>query len=449
MFKHIKKSSKYLALLSMITLFSACSDMGNEDANNVEDGSNQFVSATLLDDIDAAVMLQVVQSAIDPTATNAFAYKALKITYNTKGQNGEDIVASGLLVIPTATEAYKAYLASLGKAFSVAMICDNHGTIFTNAEAPSNVEVSNGMPDYSLGVLMSGYAGFAGVYPDYIGYGDSNDISHPYMLKKASARASLDMIKASMNYMSNNGVLLNHQLYISGYSQGGYTAMALAEEIQSSNFDVVDVKGLAPMAGPHDLAALGDIELDATHTMVYPAFLAYLADSYSYYNSDIELSSLVNMSDTEAFHTLFDGSNSNIAIHMGLGLVTDAQAGFNQHKADVLFKDSLINDYQNNVNSLLRSKFVENSTYNWVPKTKVNLIHCVEDEIIPFSMSQKAYDTFIANGVDSANLTLSPIPTEIIDPIAADNPFVHGRCAATAYGASVKWFAGIRSGDIK
>ncbi|MDQ7066774.1 MAG: lipase family protein [Sulfurimonas sp.] len=74
---------------------------------------------------------------------------------------------------------------------------------------------------------MTGLAGFASINPDYIGYGASNSVAHPYMLKKASARSSVDMIKASMKYMQDNGIAINHQLYISGYSQGGYTAMAL------------------------------------------------------------------------------------------------------------------------------------------------------------------------------------------------------------------------------
>jgi len=155
----------------------------------------------------------------------------------TEDQFGNSVEASGLLVIPTATEAYQAYLASVGSMFSVSMVCDNHGTIFTDAEAPSNVEVTNGMPDYSLAVLMTGYAGFASVLPDYIGYGTSNNESHPYLLKKASARASLDMIRASVRYMTDTYVVFNSQLYISGYSQGGHTAMALAQEIEENHND--------------------------------------------------------------------------------------------------------------------------------------------------------------------------------------------------------------------
>jgi len=444
-FKHIRKSSFQFVLILSLVFFAGCGDIENSDENSVAvPGGSELVSAVVVDDINAATMLLYVKGGIDANATNAFGYKAVKITYNTKGQNDEDIVASGLLVLPTATEAYQAYLASLGKTFSVSMLCDNHGTIFTNAEAPTNVEISDGKPNYDLATLMTGYAGFAAILPDYIGYGDSNSVSHPYMLKKASARASLDMIKASMKYLSDNGIVINYQLFVSGYSQGGYNAMALAEKIENSFSDKVNLKGVAPMAGPHDIETLANIEINASHTMVYPAFLGYLADSYAYYYDDINLSDAVVETNTTMYHSLFDGSKANVQIHGALGL--SVNGGFGAYTANALFKTSFINEYQNNLNSVIRTKFIENKADNWAPRTKINLVHCVEDEIIPFSISQNTYASFLAKGVD---VTLSPIPTSYIPAAAPDNPFIHGRCGATAYGVAVKWFADIRSGVIQ
>ena len=447
--KHIRKSSIVFALVSSLALFSGCG-IDNDGDNVVEvPGGDQFVSAEVIDDINSSVMLQVIKASIDANATNAFGYKAVKITYNTINQDDDTIQASGLLVIPTASAAYQEYRASIGEnPFTVSMICENHGTIFTEAEAPTNVEVKNGMPDYSTAVLMTGFAGFAAIIPDYIGYGTSGWVSHPYMLKKASARSSLDMIKASMKYMNDNKIVLNYQLFVSGYSQGGHTAMALTEEIEKSFSDKVDLKGTASMAAPHDLEALGDIELDASHVMVYPAFLGYLADSYAYYHSDVNLSDVVLESNTTMYHDLFAGDTTNILIHESLGLTING--GFGAYTADKLFKTSLIDDYKNSLNTglALRNYFIENSTYNWAPKSRVNLIHCIDDEIIPFSMSQKAYTSFISNGSSEDMITLSPIPSEYIPPASATDPFVHSRCGAAAYGTALKWFSAIRVGEI-
>ena len=442
-----KKNLLSTMVLSAI-FFSGCGGSSNEGVNNV--GSN-LISATVIDDINASTMLSIVKAKIDPNALNAFGYKAIKIVYKTKGQNDEDINASGLLVIPSATKEYNDYRVSQGQSqFSISMICDNHGTIFANDEAPSNVEVENGMPDYSVAVAATGYAGFALVAPDYIGYGESNGTVHPYMLEKASARASLDMINAAQRYMTDNNILFNGQLFISGYSQGGYTAMALAKEIEQNHSNQYKIMGLAPMAGPYDLKALADIELDANHTMVYPAFLADLGNGYAnYYNNDITLDTILASNiDKTTFPTLFNGDYNEYEIHAALGFTENL--GFNTYKANKLFQDNFINDYQNNANNIFKEKLEENSVYNWTPRTKINLIHCSDDEIIPFSMSQTAYDTFLANGVDSSNITLTTLPTAILSQQQdLTHPFVHANCAKEAYGVALDWFNKIRIGEIK
>ena len=451
MLKFIKHNSKYIVSLSIVALLSACGSNDNEGANNVEDGSSQLISATVIDEVNASTMLTIIKAKIDANVKNAFAYKAVKITYNTVGQDNKLVVASGLLVIPTPTDAHKAYLSSVGKPFSVSMINENHGTIFLNSEAPTQKEVHNGVPDYATAILMTGVAGFASVVPDYIGFGDSNSSVLPYILEKSAARSSVDMIKASMKYMEDSGVVLNHQLYISGYSQGGYNAMAVAKSVEAGALPNVNLMGVAPMAGPYNVEDLGNIELNATHTMAYPAFLADLAYSYATYYDDINISDIAIPSLAQ-FQLAFNGSNDTVPIHITLGVgaidingtVTDY--GFYTHKANELFKDSFILAYQNNQNNIMRQKFVENNLDNWTPSGKMNLIQCLEDEIIPFSESNNTYNKFKANG---ANVTLTGIPTSILKQQKdATHPFIHANCGREAYGVAVQWFDAIRQGKI-
>ena len=448
MIQSIKNSSKSLLALSLVVLLSGCGDDGTS-VNKIDTGSAEFVSATVIDDINASVMLQYVKGAINPDAVNAFGYKAVKITYNTVNEDDTPVVASGLLVIPVATEAYQQYRAAQGlPPFSVSMICENHGTIFADKDAPSNKEVSNGAPDYATAILMTGYAGFASVDPDYIGFGDSKDTIHPYIMKKASARASLDMIKASMKYMEDQGIILNHQLYITGYSEGGYVAMATAQKVEEE-LSSVNLMGVAPMAGPYNVKDLGDIEINATRRMVYPAFLADLIYSYSHYYSDVNLSEVANANITPAqFALAFNGEYDTIAIHTILGLADpeNGDYGFYTHTADELFSDTFINDYQNNVNNPSKIKFEEDNVDNWTPHSKMNLIQCIDDEIIPFSESNNTYNTLKANGAD---VTLTAIPTAALSQQQdATHPFIHVNCGSSAYGAAVSWFAAIRNGDI-
>jgi predicted esterase len=449
--KSLQKGSKYLLALSMVAFLSACGTDGNDGVNSVEDGTSQLVSGTVVDDVSSEVMLAYVKAGITESAVNAFETKAVKISYNTVNQDGKPLLASGLLVIPTPTDEYKDYLASVGKSFSVSMICDNHGTIFLNSEAPTNVEKRNGVPDYPLSVLMSGYAGFAAIYPDYIGFGDSNATVHPYILKNAAARASLDMIKASMKYMENNGIVLNHQLYITGYSEGGYNAMALSQSVESELTNV-NLMGIAPMAGPYNVVDLADVEINATRRMPYPAFLADLSYSYSIYYDDFNLSEVAVPAPIQ-FETAFNGNYDTVPIHIVLGLgavdengtVTDY--GFYTHTANELFKQTFIDDYTTNLNSVARNRFEENNVDNWIPRTRVNLIQCLDDDIIPFSESNHTYNKFKENGVD---VTLTGIPTFLLKQQQdATHPFIHANCGPEAYGAAVIWFDAIRNGDIQ
>ena len=451
MIKFIKDSSKYLLVVSMVAFLSACGTEGNTGENSVEDGSSELVGATIIDEVSASTMLAVIQAKIDANATNAFAYKAVKITYNTVGQDGKSIVASGLLTIPTPTDAYKAYLSSVGKSFSVSMINENHGTIFLNSDAPTQKEVTNGLPDYATAIVMTGIAGFASVVPDYIGFGDTTGEVVPYILEKAAARNSVDMIKASIKYMEDNGVVLNHQLYISGYSQGGYNAMAVAKSVESGSLPTVNLMGVAPMAGPYNVEDLADVEIDATHRMAYPAFLADLGYSYTHYYNDVNLSDIAIPS-LARFQLAFNGSNDTVPIHIILGVgVVDANGtvtdyGFYTHTASDLFKPTFISDYQNNQNNLMRQKFIENNLDTWTPRSKMNFIQCLDDDIIPFSESNNTYNKFNSNG---ANVTLTGIPTSILKQQQdATHPFIHSNCGAEAYGAAVQWFDAIRQGKI-
>ena len=436
-----------LLVLTAALFVSGCGvgENGGEDEVKLEginDGA--LVKGELIDNIDPATMLSMLQRSF-PTLDNAFGYEAVKIIYNTTNEDGKAIQASGLLVIPKPTEDFLLASAAAGKPYSVSMICDNHGTIFLDSEAPSNVERSNGLPDYPQAVAMTGYAGFAAIFPDYIGFGASKGVAvHPYMLKKASAQASLDMIKASIAFMEQNGVMLNYQLYVSGYSQGGYVAMALGEKVEES-FPYVDLKGVAPMAGPYNLEMLADEKLQLDYTMVYPAFLADLAYAYASYYDDLNLDDMV-VPDSTLFPFLFDGEHSSVAIHVGLGLADGTtDYGFYTHKAQELFKSTFISAYNNNIGEgkALRTHFEQNDVDKWTPKTKVNLIQCVSDEIIPFKETNSTYNAMKEKGVD---VVITAIPDAYVPPATPSNPFVHSRCGETAYNLALKWFDDIRRG---
>ena len=95
--------------------------------------------------------------------------------------------------------------------------------------------------------------GYIGSSPDLLGLGVSDDVVHPYV-HKFVAEAVVDKIRAVKNFLCDKGINENGQLFIAGYSEGGYVAMATHQLIEQKYADEFQVTASAPMAGPYDMS---------------------------------------------------------------------------------------------------------------------------------------------------------------------------------------------------
>ena len=73
--------------------------------------------------------------------------------------------------------------------------------------------------------MWLGGRGFITAIPDFLGLGVS-EMMHPYMVSISSATAVVDMIRAGMYLCDSIDVSVSDQLFLSGYSEGGYVTMA-------------------------------------------------------------------------------------------------------------------------------------------------------------------------------------------------------------------------------
>ena len=111
------------------------------------------------------------------------------------------------------------------------MVSDDHGTIFANKKAPSVIASDTGSPSGSA-IIITSIGGFATLKPDYIGFGDSKEHYYPYVLKDSLANSTVDFIKKVKVFAKDNNITLNNQLFLTGYSEGGYASMATLKKIE-------------------------------------------------------------------------------------------------------------------------------------------------------------------------------------------------------------------------
>src|SRR6202034_844940 len=78
----------------------------------------------------------------------------------------------------------------------------------------------------------------------------------PFLVADQQSKDMIDALTAARTALSSNSqVSDNGQLFITGYSQGGYVAMATHRAMQAAGLTVT---ASSPMSGPYALAAFGD-----------------------------------------------------------------------------------------------------------------------------------------------------------------------------------------------
>ena len=200
-----------------------------------------LVSSSLLTEITAA------QLRSRYTGTSAvlqffirYGVKVYRLEYNTTNTDGTKIKASGAVLIPSDVPT------------ALPMLSLQHGTIQNDSDAPSYF--GSGSEVYTFGSVLASQ-GYIIAAPDYIGYGASKDVPHTYEHRSSLATASLDMLRATREFLSEGNVNWDKRLYIAGYSEGGYATMALQKKIEEETNGEFNLMASSCGAGAYDKSA--------------------------------------------------------------------------------------------------------------------------------------------------------------------------------------------------
>lgn len=249
---------KTLAIGALCTLtLTACSDSKDSDnssgANPARGALLQsppqlrgvVTAATLLLQLGSDANQQLLALGASPVCDIAVYH----MQYATVGGTNEFTPASGALMVPTGSDA------KCTGARPILLYA--HGTSADRAYDISNIQ-NDGNGE---GIILAAFfatQGYIIVAPNYAGYDTSTLPYHPYLVADQQSKDMIDALTAARSALpvaEASSTTDNGRLFVTGYSQGGYVAMATQRALQAAGMSVT---AAAPMSGPYALAAFVD-----------------------------------------------------------------------------------------------------------------------------------------------------------------------------------------------
>lgn len=365
------KLLKWPVVILLGFMFSCGSS--DEDPRGEFDGASYITSATFLETTSSST-LQAIAGTIPgfSSLTNSISFHdvdAYKITYQTKSVTGETISASGLLMHPLNDN-------------SPPLLSYQHGTLYSTQDSPSNFNASTS--EVLITLVMAG-AGYAVILPDYIGYGESSSELHPYEHGESLASASFDMLMASKEFFESRNISLAQELFITGYSEGGYATMALHEYIEANSNLTVTMS--APAAGAYNKTAFTQSIIASNNELSFLTNYLWVLDTYNrVYNLNRPWSEYV----IEPYATALNNVSNSM-------LIEDVDVALNPQ---VLFQQIFRNDILTGADLDFLTALTDNDRFSWTPKGPITLYHGSEDDFVLPLNSRTAYDALMANGAD-------------------------------------------------
>jgi predicted esterase len=206
----------------------------------------------------------LLQLTFSPTCT----VNVYHMEYETVGGAGEATTASGALMVPSGSAA-----SCQGPR---PLVIYAHGT---NASKTFNMADLTGNSEALLMASVFASQGYIVVAPNYAGYDTSTLPYHPYLNGDQQSKDMIDSLAAARSAYATASTSDNGKLFITGYSQGGYVAMATHKAMQAAG---TVVTAAAPMSGPYALAAFGDAIFMGEVDMSAPANFDLLVTSYQH-----------------------------------------------------------------------------------------------------------------------------------------------------------------------
>ena len=308
-----------------------------------------------------------------------------RVNYKTT-YGGHEVEASGLVAVPMSSGSFP-------------LLSFQNGTNTLHSKAPS-VNINDNL--FSVLQLVSS-TGFVVTLPDYLGFGASSAMYHPYLHKASTLTSVTDLHRATRELLQKLGTnTLARETYLMGYSQGGWATMALKQAMETTLSAEYNLKASSCGGGPYNLTAISNHILSQT-TYPMPYFLAYMIDSYI-------LSGEITLRHSDFFNSPYSGEGVISSLFDGTHDADYINGQLSTSVSTLFKKEFLDQRVTGEKYAGLRSALERNSVKPWKTTTPTLIIHGQADTFVPVSSSEAMVNGFTEAGVSVGVVTYLPFP---------------------------------------
>lgn len=315
----------------------------------------------------------------------------------------------------------------LAQGAAVPLVVYPHGTELRKDAVPSRFAGQ----EWPVGAVAAAWFGQAVAMPDLPGLGGDGAVAHPYCHAQSLAYAVVDAIPAALAALAAHGrYRWDGRVFLVGYSEGGYAALAAAKELEThaEAYAATGIRltGSACMAGPFDLSGTmraAFIEKQRTYSRAY--YLPYIVLGYhGVYGPRMDPRQVlapVLLADGPDGNVLAwaDGSRDGKAVDaaMGARLGADPEAISLRALFDPGWLERELDDPAYAA-SATRALLAENDLWGgWTPTRPILFRHSPDDANVPYGNSVVARERLAeavrrAGGDPDAQLFLVPVGRE-------------------------------------
>ncbi|MAQ64385.1 MAG: hypothetical protein CL503_03710 [Actinobacteria bacterium] len=419
--------------LSLSLLLTSCGNLLDDTSSSDSDTSRGALSmgsittASFPVTFMAGIQATVEASAGDIFAAASYAVTQYNLVYYTIDAQNNLTKASAKLLIP-------------GNSTDLDLVVYLHGTTSLDADAPTNTYADFSafdgvdpttidhniadMPETAMLMSLVSETNIAVLMPDYLGFGASGGL-HPYMHGASLASATIDAIRAALNFdsISSNQFSLTGDFTLTGYSEGGYAVMATHKElladdgtVESAYVDIMGsdgahLKAVIPGAPPCNISQRMAAVMLADGYLA-PGFAPYVALAYNeIYDIEANISSIFNptytfvIDDFDGTKSITDISTNLVLAGYDINIIDDGVANAPIDLFTDTFKTDIMTDYTaiaGNYGATLTDefyqKFKENDVFDYHPGLTAyyEIIYHDNDFIVPADNSTDAGAALVA-----------------------------------------------------